>query len=77
MKKFATSENKYAMGIVYIDSDGLITWDPKSLGAESTVNLNRSLGQDLVDFEELLIELVDSAVKLTGAKSNNRMSQIE
>ncbi len=68
MKKFAVSDCVYVPGLVVLTSEGVITYDPKSLGPESTISLRKALGYELVDFEHLLLWLDSENIEFKGTE---------
>jgi len=75
--RFAVSNCVYAPGLISLKCDGSISWDPKSDGAETTINLWTALGKKQVEFEELLLELEGSDVKLKGPETTDQMTAVQ
>lgn len=76
-KRFAVSYCVYTPGLICIDSEGIVTHDPKSPGPESIIEINESLGYELVDFEELIAQLVDAEVHFRGPDKPGQLSLAE
>lgn len=66
MKKFAVSDCVYAPGLICLDSDGIVTHDPKALGPESVIGIRESMGYEIVEFEDLISQLVASGTDFRG-----------
>lgn len=69
--KFAVSDCVYLPGLICLEGCGRITYDPKSLGADSIIELRKAVGFEIVSFEGLLLELVELGIELNGPSLRN------
>lgn len=73
-KKFAVSHGDHAPGVICIDSDGVITYDPRSPGPESLIRLKTILGYKPVALEKLMAELKSDGIHLRGPDKPEHLS---
>jgi hypothetical protein len=76
MKKYALSDCVYAPGVVCLDCDGTVTYDPKASGS-LMATLKNSYGYERVGFEELTQDLQASGIPFKGPNALPGISRLE